>query len=177
MEAILILRIFSKIRRSQSPIRNAREMIHEYSTTNYVTEVQQPPPPPPDLYQRMTQARTFLQNSLAKQLRDEGLTESQKAANRNQTGALSASSSIPFDASQIVKVSCHRRSFVFSLLVPKEEASRVDRLFNQIEISPCPFNSEGGKEVERMGRQKREALIDESVYLCALLLVKEICLV
>ncbi|CAB03095.2 Zyxin [Caenorhabditis elegans] len=93
----------SKIRRSQSPIRNAREMIHEYSTTNYVTEVQQPPPPPPDLYQRMTQARTFLQNSLAKQLRDEGLTESQKAANRNQTGALSASSSIPFDASQIVK--------------------------------------------------------------------------
>ncbi|EGT36066.1 hypothetical protein CAEBREN_31741 [Caenorhabditis brenneri] len=100
----------SKIRRSSSPIRNAREMIHEYSTTNYVTEIERPPPPPPvpssDMYQQKTQARNFLQNSLARQLRDEGLTESQKAANRNQTSALSASSSstLPFDVSRIVKV-------------------------------------------------------------------------
>ncbi|CAI2345408.1 unnamed protein product [Caenorhabditis sp. 36 PRJEB53466] len=94
----------SKYRRSQSPIRNARELIHEYSTTNYVTEVQRPPPPPPDLYQQKTQARNFLQNSLARQLRDEGLTESQRAANRNQTSALSSSSStLPFDVSRIVK--------------------------------------------------------------------------
>lgn len=99
----------SRLRRSSSPIRNAREMIHEYSTTNYVTEIEQPPPPPPppsaDLYQQKTQARNFLQNSLARQLRDEGLTESQKAANRNQTSALSASSSstLPFDVSRIVK--------------------------------------------------------------------------
>ncbi|CAL2033151.1 unnamed protein product [Caenorhabditis brenneri] len=99
----------SKIRRSSSPIRNAREMIHEYSTTNYVTEIEQPPPPPPvpssDMYLQKTQARNFLQNSLARQLRDEGLTESQKAANRNQTSALSASSSstLPFDVSRIVK--------------------------------------------------------------------------
>lgn len=95
----------SKLRRSQSPIRNAREMIHEYSTTNYITEVEQPPPPPQSSYQQKTQARNFLQNSLARQLRDEGLTESQKAANRNQTSALSASSSstIPFDVSRIVK--------------------------------------------------------------------------
>uniref|UniRef100_A0A8R1I0D8 LIM zinc-binding domain-containing protein n=1 Tax=Caenorhabditis japonica TaxID=281687 RepID=A0A8R1I0D8_CAEJA len=90
----------SKFRRSQSPIRNARELIHEYSTTNYVTEVQ---PPAPDVYQQKTQARNFLQNSLARQLRDEGLTETQRAANRNQTSALSSSSTLPFDVSRIVK--------------------------------------------------------------------------
>ncbi|CAB3404933.1 unnamed protein product [Caenorhabditis bovis] len=84
--------------RPQSPIRNPREVIHEYSTTNYVFDEK------PSIIDKK-RARNFVQNSLAKQLRDESLTESQRAANRYQKSpsASSSSASLPFDVSKIVK--------------------------------------------------------------------------
>ncbi|CAI5442396.1 unnamed protein product [Caenorhabditis angaria] len=97
------------------PIRNAREMIHEYSTTNYVLDSSPTPPPPPpsssipnennNTFEQKHKARNYLQNTLAKQLRDDGLTESQKYANQYQktSNISSTSNNLPFDVNKIVK--------------------------------------------------------------------------
>ncbi|CAD6194052.1 unnamed protein product [Caenorhabditis auriculariae] len=93
-----------KPRTSSSPILNPQELIRNFATSNFVVEEGETRKAAP---QSREAARSFISNSLAKQLRDEGLTPSQKYANQFQKSQLSAvdtrvASGLPFDAGRIV---------------------------------------------------------------------------